>query len=376
MMTAILCLMLGALGLGQALADVGDQKEGVLAAHRIFKAVEEGHNSPIDGLSDNNLERLADKSGEAGKYRKAKGQLVFKDISFRYPTRQDAVVCENFNLTIEAGETVALVGPSGSGKSTIMSLLLRFYNPDKGSIYMDGEEIRDINVKWLRSQIGYVGQEPVLFAGSILENIEKGRGSVQKSDVSSLMSVDAALQHVDYMNSLIGKSQVSEIIPTAAVVPSVESDVESQVAATGAVPEDVIDACKASNAHDFISTFQQGYHTDVGESSMMVSGGQKQRIAIARALIKKPAVLLLDEATSALDANSEKMVQESIDKLNEMKSQTTIIIAHRLSTIRNADKIVVVEKGQVVEIGKHDELLAKQGLYASLWNKQGGQDSK
>jgi ABC-type multidrug transport system fused ATPase/permease subunit len=140
----------------------------------------------------------------------------------------------------------------------------------------------------------------------------------------------------------------------------------------GATAKDIIDACTAANAHEFISAFTEGYDTNIGESSMLVSGGQKQRIAIARALIRQPAVLLLDEATSALDASSERVVQKSIDALAAKKAQTTVIVAHRLSTIRNADKIVVIEAGQVVEVGKHEELLAMQGLYAHLWSKQGG----
>ena len=150
---------------------------------------------------------------------------------------------------------------------------------------------------------------------------------------------------------------------------------EAQSKNASQVSQEVIDACVAANAHAFISTFTDGYQTQVGEGSIMVSGGQKQRIAIARALIKKPAVLLLDEATSALDAASERVVQQSIDALSETKAQTTIIIAHRLSTIRNADKICVVDAGEIVEMGKHEELLAKNGLYAQLWAKQSGQPS-
>lgn len=148
--------------------------------------------------------------------------------------------------------------------------------------------------------------------------------------------------------------------------------VDIEIGGASIIDDDILNACKSSHAHDFVSTFPQGYLTDVGEGSIMVSGGQKQRIAIARALIKKPAVLLLDEATSALDANSERIVQESIDALQALKEQTTIVIAHRLSTIRNADKIIVVDKGVVVETGTHSELLANQGLYFQLWEKQSG----
>ena len=300
MMTSILCLMLGALGLGQAMTDIGDQKSGLQAAQRIFTSIEEGERSPIDGLSTQGIIPAS----------RATGKIELKNVNFRYPTRPDAEVCKNYNLTIESGQVVALVGPSGSGKSTIMNLLLRFYDPIDGTVLLDGVDIKTLNVRWLRSQIGYVGQEPVLFQGSVAENISKGRAN------------ENIIKGTTYDAGDIELGNISD--PTNA---------------------DIIDATKAANAHDFIMNFPSQYKTDVGEGSIMVSGGQKQRIAIARALIKKPSVLLLDEATSALDAQSEKLVQESIDALQQSKSQTTIVIAHRLTTVRNADKIAVIDKG-------------------------------
>ena len=345
-MRAILALMFASFGLGQALADLGDLKEATEAANRIFIDIENGDKAPIDGLSQ---------EGEKPKEH-ARGAIELCDVSFAYPTRPDIKVCKNYNLKIEAGEVVALVGPSGSGKSTIMNLLLRFYDPSSGSVKLDGKDVKDLNVRWLRSQIGYVGQEPVLFKGSIVDNIIRGR---QEFGETSVLSVEEVLAAANEKK----KAPVNGIIPAK----------DEEIGLTkGDVPEDVIEAAKASAAHDFITGFSAGYNTDVGESSMMVSGGQKQRIAIARALIKRPAVLLLDEATSALDATSERYVQESIDALQQSKAQTIIVIAHRLTTIKNADKIAVIQDGQVVEIGKHDELLALGGLYAELWNKQAG----
>jgi ATP-binding cassette subfamily B (MDR/TAP) protein 1 len=348
MMTGILSLMLGALGLGAALADVGDQKAGLLASKRIFKSVEEGKLSPIDGLMTSGV-RPTERS---------RGKIELKNVNFAYPSRPDAVVCKNYNLTINPGEVVALVGPSGSGKSTIMNLLLRFYDPLNGTIELDGRDINSLNVRWLRSQIGYVGQEPVLFSGNVSNNIKKGRANFEDAP---LLTMDEAMLVSDTKNY---KSFSSAISTTN------KDDIES-----GVIDDDLADiliATKSSYAHDFITSFPQGYDTDVGEGSIMVSGGQKQRIAIARALVKQPSILLLDEATSALDANSEKMVQQSIDSLQQSKSQTTIVIAHRLSTIRNADKIAVIDKGEVVELGTHDDLLKKNGLYSNLWSKQAG----
>ncbi|CAG8533060.1 15494_t:CDS:2 [Funneliformis mosseae] len=244
------------------------------------------------------------------------GKIEFKNIKFHYPTRPEVQVLNDFNLTIEPGQTVALVGSSGSGKSTIVGLLERFYNPISGTITLDGEDIKNFNVKSLRTQIGLVGQEPVLFPESIKQNILWGADPFKK---------EQTLEHV-------------------------------------------IEACKKANAHDFIDELPKKYDTLVGEKGALLSGGQKQRIAIARALIKDPPILLLDEATSALDTESEKLVQDALD--NASTNRTTIVIAHRLSTIKNADKIVVMSKGEIIEVGRHDELIAKQGAYFGLVKAQ------
>ena len=376
LMQAIFVLLIGGFGIGNAMSDMGDQRLGVEAAARVFKMIDEGAASPIDGLSTTG----ARPDG------KATGRIVIKDVNFRYPTRPDVRVCKGMNLTIEPGEMVAFVGPSGSGKSTIINLLLRYYDPQSGSLSIDGQDIKDLNVRWLRSQIGYVGQEPVLFQGSVQDNIAKGREGSLDQPVMSLQEAmlisDAKQESVcAHVTSSIcgGSGGTHAALPVSDSSAVSTGDIELGNHHDGAhkhVDEDIVETCKASNAHDFIQTFPKAYDTDIGEGSIMVSGGQKQRIAIARALIKKPTILLLDEATSALDATSERVVQESIDALQRMKAQTTIVIAHRLTTIRNAGKIVVIDKGSVVETGKHDELLAKGGLYATLWNKQSGGDQR
>ena len=281
----------------------------------------------IDGLSDEGEKPAA----------RPQGAIEIKDVNFGYPTRPDIVVCKDYNLKIAAGESVALVGMSGCGKSTIINLLLRFYDPQSGVVSLDGHDIKKLNIRWLRNQIGYVGQEPVLFSGTVAENIAYGLPPELLGESAQLSSRDD--------------------VPAAPTSAKLSKD---------ELRARVIAAAKLANAHDFISDFPQGYDTDVGTGGTAMSGGQKQRIAIARALIKKPSVLLLDEATSALDATSERVVQESIDALQSRKEQTTIIIAHRLSTIRNADKICLISAGQIAEMGTHDELIAKNGLYADL----------
>lgn len=208
-------------------------------------------------------------------------------------------------------QTVALVGESGSGKSTVIALLQRFYNPDSGVITVDGIDIQKMNLKWLRQHMGLVSQEPVLFSGTIRDNIAYG-----------------------------GKGG-------------------------NATEAEITAAAKLANAHSFISGLQQGYDTTVGDRGVQLSGGQKQRIAIARAIVKSPQILLLDEATSALDAESERVVQDALDRV--MVNRTTVVVAHRLSTIKNADVIAVVKNGMIVEKGKHDSLISiKDGFYASL----------
>ena len=216
----------------------------------------------------------------------------------------------------------------GAGKSTIVNLLLRFYDPTAGSILLGNVDIRTLNIRWLRAQIGYVGQEPVLLAGSIYDNIAYGIDKDTPRQSSSERSANESDEKI--LRKL------------------------------------VLAAAKLANAHNFIMSLPQAYDSKVGVNGASLSGGQKQRIAIARALVKRPAILLLDEATSALDSTSERLVQESIDKLQQSRMQTAIVIAHRLSTIRNADMIAVVNKGRVVERGTHNELLLKRGLYCDL----------
>jgi ABC-type multidrug transport system fused ATPase/permease subunit len=361
MMTSLLSLMMGAVGLGSAINEMGDQQEGYLAAKRIFQSSEEGEKSLIDSLSKDGIVPATP----------SRGNIEFKNVNFRYPERLDYEVCKSYSFSVKEGEVVALVGPSGGGKSSIMSLLLRFYDPTSGEILLDGVNIKDLNVRWLRSQCGYVGQEPALFKGSIAENISKGRKEYGNMPLLSMEDAMVVAEQKNKENnsntcklwdrqSAKGDAVSTEDVNVELGVPSSNEQVD----------DDIKNACVASHAHEFITSFTDGYHTDVGEGSILVSGGQKQRIAIARALISDPSILLFDEATSALDAASEKLVQQSIDSLQSSHKRTTIIIAHRLTTIKNADKIIVVTSGEIKEIGRHEELLSKNGLYAELWNKQ------
>lgn len=244
------------------------------------------------------------------------GRIQFHGVWFKYGDDSDWVL-KNIDLDIQPGETVALVGMSGGGKSSIISLIPRFYDIQKGAMYIDNQDIRKIALRSLRSQIGIVLQENILFSGTIRENI------------------------------LFGRPEATD--------------------------EEVIEAAKAANAHDFIMQLQHGYNTEIGERGVKLSGGQKQRIAIARVFLKDPGMIILDEATSALDLESEHLVQESLERL--VQNRTTIIIAHRLSTITHADRIILIERGEIMEQGRHTELLKANGPYARLFNVQKVRDA-
>lgn len=239
-----------------------------------------------------------------------KGNVELKDVTFSYNGQNP--VLNHINLKVNAGESIALVGPSGAGKTTFVSLLTRFYNVTEGQITIDGYPISKISLKSLRNQIGLVPQETILFSGTVRDNIAYGRFD--------------------------------------------------------ATDEEIISAAKSANAHDFIMQFPNGYNTYIGEHGMQLSGGQRQRIAIARVILKDPRILILDEATSSLDTESEMLVQEALANL--MKGRTTFIIAHRISTIINADRIIVMNNGEIIECGTHEQLFEKNGLYRKLYNTQ------
>ncbi|KAJ2557440.1 hypothetical protein EV175_001345 [Coemansia sp. RSA 1933] len=300
-LNVILVLLVGGFMLAGAAPNVSAITSAQGSAARVFEIIDRV--SPIDPLDK-----------ETGKkVERIHGNIIFRNIHFTYPSRPDVPILKGFNLEICPGQKVALVGKSGCGKSTMIGLIERFYDPESGDVIIDGTNIKELNIGSLRQRIGIVTQEPVLFSTSIKQNIQWGAIDPENSPPSD---------------------------------------------------EDVIEAAKAANAHDFISQLPNGYETLVGEGGALLSGGQKQRIAIARAIVRNPDILLLDEATSALDTASERLVQDALDRLSV--DRTTISIAHRLSTIRNCDQIYVVREGVVSENGTHDNLVHKNGEYAAM----------
>ncbi|KAJ8762172.1 hypothetical protein K2173_007326 [Erythroxylum novogranatense] len=296
--TVIINVIFSGLALGQATPNLAAIAKGKAAVSNIVNMIE----------ADS---KASDMSGDGIVLQKVAGNIQFCEVQFAYPSRPN-MVFDNLSFSVTAGKIFAVVGSSGSGKSTVISMLQRFYEPTSGQILLDGYDLKTLQLKWLREQMGLVSQEPALFAATIIDNI------------------------------LFGKEYASM--------------------------DQIIQAAKAANAHSFVQKLPDGYRTQVGEGGTQLSGGQKQRIAIARAILRNPKILLLDEATSALDAESELAVQQALDKI--MSDRTTIIVAHRLSTIRNVDKILVLKNGQVVESGNHSELMSMEGEYATLISLQ------
>ncbi|KAF1747318.1 hypothetical protein GCK72_023780 [Caenorhabditis remanei] len=292
-------VILGTRRLGEAAPHMGAITGARLAINDIFKVID--HEPEINCTTE---------SGRRPE--KINGKLSFDNIQFTYPTRPDVKVLKGVSFEVNPGETVALVGHSGCGKSTSIGLLMRFYNQCGGTIKLDGVPIEDYNIQWLRSTIGIVQQEPIIFLATVSENIRMGDNSITDKDIEN--------------------------------------------------------ACKQANAHDFILKLSDCYETLIGAGAVQLSGGQKQRVAIARAIVRKPQILLLDEATSALDTESERMVQAALDKASQ--GRTTLCIAHRLSTIRNANKILVFDQGLIVESGTHDQLIRQNGIYTSMVRAQ------
>ncbi|KAF8077237.1 hypothetical protein N665_1054s0014 [Sinapis alba] len=298
--TTMLNVVIAGLSLGQAVPDVSAFVRAKAAAYPIFQMIER--------------DTAAKTSAESGrKLSKLDGHIQFTDVTFSYPSRPEVVIFDKLNLAIPAGKTVALVGGSGSGKSTVISLIERFYEPISGAVLLDGNDIKELDIKWLRGKIGLVNQEPALFATTIRENIMYGKDD--------------------------------------------------------ATDEEIGRAAKLSEAFSFINNLPEGFETQVGERGIQLSRGQKQRIAISRAIVKNPYILLLDEATSALDAESEKSVQEALAQV--MVGRTTVVVAHRLSTVRNADVIAVVHEGKIIEFGNHENLISNpDGVYSALLRLQ------
>ncbi|XP_061572811.1 ATP-binding cassette, sub-family B (MDR/TAP), member 4 [Cololabis saira] len=299
LLTVFFVVLIGVFSMGQTSPNITTFASARGAAHKVYSIIE--HEPSIDSYSNDGF-----------KPDFINGNIEFNNIHFNYPSRPDVKILENMSLKVTSGQTMALVGSSGCGKSTTIQLLQRFYDPQEGSVSIDGHDVRTLNVRYLREMIGVVSQEPILFATTISENIRYGR-------------LDVTAQEIEQ-------------------------------------------AAKEANAYDFIMKLPDKFETLVGDRGTQMSGGQKQRIAIARAMVRNPKILLLDEATSALDAESETIVQAALDKVRQ--GRTTLIVAHRLSTIRNADVIAGFQKGKVVELGIHSELMEQKGVYHTLVTMQ------
>lgn len=302
--TVFFSVMAGAFSVGNALPFINSVSIAIKAASNIFNIID-------------NKPKIDPYSSQGKKINKIQGKIEFKNVNFTYPTKSSTSVLNNLSLTIEPGQTVALVGSSGSGKSTIGSLLLRFYDPTEGQVFLDNFDLKYLNLHWLRQNIGVVSQAPILFSVSIAENIRYGQSNC--------------------------------------------------------IQQDIIAAAMTANAHSFIIKLPEGYNTLVGDKGFQLSNDQKQRIVIARALVKDPKILLLDETTSGLDIQSEGIVQDALDKAQQDRS--TIILTHRLSTLRNIDIIFVLQDGHIVESGTHNFLMSKNGLYSNLFNAQVKQEN-
>jgi len=307
MLTVFMAILFTSMGMGQAAGMMPDASKARAAALSIFNLLD--RESAVDPTPE-----VAAKNGKAPS---GGGVIEFREVEFTYPTRKQQKILHGLSFTVKPGQVLALVGESGCGKSTSVGLIERFYEPDNGHVLIDGEELSSLNIVAWRRKIGFVGQEPILFSGTIRQNVLYG----------------------------IPDEELAKI-----------------------TEDDIVQAIRDANAYDFVMEFPDKLDTDLGEGGAQLSGGQRQRIAIARAIIRKPSILLLDEATSALDSKSEKIVQDALDRA--MAGRTAIVIAHRLSTIKHADVICVVAKGRVAETGTHKQLLKRKGLYYKLVKRQ------